>query len=113
MPMTKELLPGTLDLFILKAKSLGPAHGYGVLLRIQDTSRGMFSLEQASPYPALNRVVERGLITADWGLSKKNRRARFHHLARAGKKRLAGETLRWPQMVRALSHVLDTQPGEV
>lgn len=113
MLVTKELLPGTLDMLILKAISLGPAHGYGVLLRIQDTSRGMLSLEQGSLYPALNRLVDQGLLSAEWGVSEKNRRARFYALTRAGHKRLAGETLRWTEMVRAVSHVLDTRPGEV
>jgi len=112
MLMTKELLPGTLDMLILKAISLGPAHGYGVLLRIQDTSRGMLSLEQGSLYPALNRLVDRGLITGEWGVSENNRRARFYALTDAGKKRLAGETHRWTEMVTAVSHVLEARPGE-
>lgn len=113
MLITKELLPGTLDMLILKAISLGPTHGYGVLLRIQDTSRGMLSLEQGSLYPALNRLVDRGLIVAEWGVSENNRRAKFYGLTRAGEKRLTGETVRWTEMVRAVSLVLETRPGEV
>ena len=66
MLITKELLPGTLDMLILKALSLGPHHGYGVLLKIEQTSQGLVSLEQGSLYPALNRLEHRGLITSEW-----------------------------------------------
>ena len=77
MLMTKELLPGTLDMLILKALSLGATHGYGVLLRIEGASQGLLALEQGSLYPALNRLEHRGLITSEWGRSENNRRARF------------------------------------
>ncbi len=113
MLVTKELLPGTLDMLILKAISMGPVHGYGILLRIQDTSRGMLSLEQGSLYPALNRLQDRGLISAEWGTSENNRRAKFYALTRAGQKRLAGETLRWTEMIKAVSNVLSAEPKEV
>lgn len=112
MLVTKELLPGTLDMLILKAISLGPAHGYGVLLRIQDSSNGLLSLEQGSLYPALNRLLDRGLITAEWGVSENNRRAKFYTLTRAGVRRLDGEARRWTEMVEAVSNVMNTRPME-
>jgi transcriptional regulator len=106
MLITKELLPGTLDMLILKALSLGPTHGYGVLLRIEETSRGLLSLEQGSLYPALSRLHSRGFIESEWGISENNRRARFYSLTRAGWQRLDGETDRWGRMVEAVSNVL-------
>jgi PadR family transcriptional regulator PadR len=107
---TKELLPGTLDMLILKALDLGPMHGYGVLLRIEATSGGLLSLEQGSLYPALQRLEHRGLIESEWGRSKNNRRAKFYDLTRAGRARLQRETSRWMQMVEAVSNVLVAQP---
>ncbi len=112
MLITKELLPGTLDMLILKALSLGPTHGYGVLLRIQDTSGGLLSLEQGSLYPALARLEDRGLVTAEWGVSENSRRAKFYHLTNAGLRRLDGETDRWARMVMAVSNVLEARPSE-
>jgi transcriptional regulator len=109
---TRELLPGTLDMLVLKAISLGPAHGYGVLLRIEATSRGLLSLEQGSLYPALNRLEDRGAITSEWGVSDNNRRAKFYRLTRAGAKQLAGESQRWQEMVEAIFHVLRAEPTE-
>ena len=109
---TRELFPGTLDMLILKALSLGPAHGYGVLLRIEATSRGLLSLEQGSLYPALNRLEDRGVITAEWGKSDNNRRAKFYSLTETGHGRLAGETTRWTEMVKAVANVLEAQPAE-
>ncbi|MGW8264917.1 MAG: PadR family transcriptional regulator [Longimicrobiales bacterium] len=110
MLITRELLPGTLDMLILKALSMGPTHGYGVLLRIEERSRGLLSLEQGSLYPALNRMEDRGLIASEWGTSLNNRRAKFYHLTDAGVRRLEGEAHRWTRMVEAVSNVLDTQP---
>jgi transcriptional regulator len=110
---TKELLPGTLDMLILKALSLGPIHGYGVLLRIEATSRGLLSLEQGSLYPALKRLEHRGLIQSEWGQSENNRRAKFYRLTRTGEARLDRETSRWTHMVEAVSNVLIAQPSEV
>lgn len=108
MLITKELLPGTLDMMILKALSLGAAHGYGVLLRIEESSRGLLSLEQGSLYPALNRLEDRGFIASEWGISQNNRRARFYSLTQAGFGRLEKETDRWARMVEAVSNVLET-----
>jgi transcriptional regulator len=112
MLITKELLPGTLDMLILKALSLGPQHGYGVLLRIEATSNGLLSLEQGSLYPALNRLEHRGLITSAWGTSENNRRAKFYRLTRAGASRLETETSRWTELVVAITNVLNALPSE-
>lgn len=112
MLITKELLPGTLDMLILKALSLGPNHGYGVLLRIEATSQGLLSLEQGSLYPALNRLEHRGLIASEWGISENKRRAKFYRLTRAGERRLERETFRWTHLVRAVSNVLNALPVE-
>ena len=112
MLITKELLPGTLDMLILKALSLGPHHGYGVLLRIEATSKGLLALEQGSLYPALNRLLDRGFITAEWGKSENNRRAKFYNLSQAGIHRLGGETDRWTQMVEAVSNVMEAEPNK-
>jgi transcriptional regulator len=112
MLMTKELLPGTLDMMVLKALSLGPTHGYGVLLRIEETSKGLLALEQGSLYPALSRLESKGLIEAEWGVSAKNRKAKFYSLSPAGIRRLEGEVSRWTQMVEAVSNVMDAQPSE-
>jgi transcriptional regulator len=109
---TKELLPGTLDMLVLKALSLGPTHGYGVLLRIEATSRGLLSLEQGSLYPALARLEDQGLIRSEWGVSDNSRRAKFYDLTKAGTKRLAGETDRWARMVEAVTNVLGALPTE-
>lgn len=109
---TRELLPGTLDMLILQALSLGPAHGYGVLLRIEETSRGLLTLEQGSLYPALRRLEDRGAITSEWGRSENNRRARFYRLTEDGTSRLEGERERWAEMVRAVFNVLEARPGE-
>ena len=113
MLVTKELLPGTLDMLILKAVSLGSNHGYGILLRIEQTSRGLLSLEQGSLYPALNRLEHRGLIASEWGTSENNRRARFYRLTGAGRRRLEKETVRWSRLTEAVGNVLNTLPGEV
>lgn len=113
MLMTKELLPGTLDMLILKALSLGPTHGYGVLLRIQDTSKGLLALEQGSLYPALNRLEDRGFILSEWGVSANKRRAKFYSLSERGIRRLQGEASRWTQMVEAVSNVMAARPSEV
>jgi PadR family transcriptional regulator len=112
MLMTRELLPGTLDMLILKALSLGPTHGYGVLLRIESTSRGLLTLEQGSLYPALARLEHRKLVSAEWGVSENSRRARFYRLTEAGLHRLEGETDRWARMVSAVSNVLDALQSE-
>jgi transcriptional regulator len=113
MAKSAELLPGTLDLLILKAVSLSPLHGYGILLRIQQISQGALEVEQGALYPALYRLEEQGLLSSAWGLSGNNRRAKFYRLNAAGKKRLQQETESWNRLAIAIGLVLGTRPGEV
>lgn len=108
-----DLLPGTLDLLVLKAVSLGPLHGYGILLRIQQISRQMLQIEQGSLYPALYRLEQAGLIASDWGTSENNRRAKFYHLTRSGQARLRKEVQQWNLLSTAVGHVLGALPEEV
>src|SRR5215510_9072521 len=104
-----ELLPGTLDLLILKAVSLGEHHGYGVLLRIEQITGGALSVEQGALYPALARLEHQGLLDAEWGTSDNNRRAKFYSLTPAGRKRLKAETDRWSRLAVAMSRALSVQ----
>ena len=107
--MTKEsaeLLPGTLDLLILKAVSLGPHHGYGVLLRIEQITGGALKIEQGALYPALYRLEHRGLLGAEWGTSENNRRAKFYRLTAAGRKQLREEADSWLRLVAAMTAAL-------
>lgn len=113
MPTKAALLPGTLDLLILKAVSLGPLHGYGVLLRIQQISGGALLVEQGALYPALYRLEEQGLLASEWGTSENNRRAKYYRLTRTGEKRLHQETASWNRLVAAVSDVLHAKPEEV
>jgi PadR family transcriptional regulator PadR len=108
-----ELLPGTLDLLILKAVSLGPLHGYGVLLRIAQITQGALTIEQGALYPALYRLEKQGLLDADWGTSENNRRARFDRLTAAGRKRLRDHTETWNRTVSAMTAALNAKPEEV
>ena len=105
-----ELLPGTLDLLILKAVSLGPLHGYGVLLRIGQISRGALLIEQGALYPALFRLVRQGLLKGTWGTSDNNRRAKFYELTASGRKRLREETDGWNRLVTAIASALSAKP---
>jgi PadR family transcriptional regulator, regulatory protein PadR len=107
------LLPGTLDLLILKAVSLGPLHGYGVLLRIQQITGDALTIEQGALYPALYRLEHKGLLDAEWGVSDNNRRARFYTLSPAGRKRLRDDTHSWLRIVAAMAAALGAEPGEV
>ena len=107
-----ELLPGTLDLLILKAVSLGPLHGYGVLLRIGQISGQALLIEQGALYPALFRLVRQGLLKASWGTSDNNRRAKFYELTAKGRKRLREETDGWNRLVTAISSALSAWPNE-
>ena len=111
---TKSDLPqGTLDLLILKAVSLGSPHGYGILLRIQQISRGAFEVEQGALYPALYRLEERGMLASEWGVSDNNRRAKYYRLTRKGEKRLREQTDTWNRLAAAMATVLDARPEEV
>ena len=96
-----DLLPGTLDLLILKAVSLGPQHGYGVLLRIEQISGGALSIEQGALYPALYRLERRGLLKTAWGVSDTNRKAKFYQLTAAGIECLQEEMAGWNRLVSA------------
>ena len=108
-----DLLPGTLDLLILKAVSLGALHGYGVLLRIQQISGGAFQIEQGALYPALYRLERQGLLETEWGVSDNNRRAKYYRLTAAGRQRLRKETEEWNRTVSAMTAALLTRPREV
>jgi transcriptional regulator len=110
---TGALLPGTLDLLILKAVSLGPLHGYAVLLRLQQITGGALTIEQGALYPALYRLEHQGLLAAKWGTSDNNRRARFYTLTAAGRRRFRDEAASWRVLVAAMTAALDTGPGEV
>ncbi len=105
-----DLLPGTLDLLILKAVSLGPQHGYGVLLRIEQISRGHLPVQQGTLYPALYRLESRGLLDTEWGTSENNRRAKFYSLTAAGRKQLREERSSWEQIVAAMTAALRATP---
>jgi transcriptional regulator len=107
-----ELLPGTLDLLILKAVSLGPLHGYGVLLRIEQISGDALSIEQGALYPALYRLERKGLLDTEWGVSDNNRRAKYYALTAAGRKRLREETDSWNRLVSAMASALQARPQE-
>jgi PadR family transcriptional regulator, regulatory protein PadR len=107
-----QILPGTLDLLILKAVSLGPLHGYGVLLRIEQISNGALLIEQGALYPALFRLVRQGLLKAKWGTSENNRRAKYYDLTAAGRKRLREETGDWNRLAAAIGAALKARPGE-
>jgi transcriptional regulator len=113
MPDEAELLPGTLDLLILKAVSLGQLHGYGVLLRIGQISGGALNIEQGALYPALYRLEQQGLLETEWGVSENNRRARYYRLTAAGRKRLRKETDGWRRLVSAMEAALGARGGEV
>ena len=107
MPDHAEILPGTLDLLILKAVSLGAVHGYGVLLRIEEISRGAIAIQQGALYPALYRLEHRGLIESEWGRSENNRRAKFYELTAEGTRRLESEANHWQRYVLAMTRALE------
>ena len=104
---TSEFLPGTLDLLILKTVSLGPLHGYGVLLRIQQISGEALRIQQGSLYPALYRLEAGGLIASEWGESENKRKAKFYRLTAAGKKRLRDESATWTRFATAIAAALE------
>ncbi len=104
----RDLVQGTLDMLILKAVSLGPLHGYGILLRIQQFSKDVLQVQQGSLYPALYRLEQQALIRSEWGESENNRRAKFYSLTAAGRARLRSERAQWDRMVQAIGAVLNT-----
>jgi PadR family transcriptional regulator, regulatory protein PadR len=105
-----DLLPGTLDLLILKAVSLGDLHGYGVLLRIEQITGGALKIQQGALYPALSRLEHRGLIESEWGISDNNRRAKFYRLTAAGRARLGEEAAGWRRVAAAMAMALGAEP---
>jgi transcriptional regulator len=115
MPLDKQLdlLQGTLDMLILKAVSLGPLHGYGVLLRIQQISQDHLEIQQGSLYPALYRLEHQGWISSEWGESENKRKAKYYHLTAAGKRRLQTETDKWNRMAEVITGILRTTPEDV
>ena len=108
-----DLLQGTLDLLILKAVSLGPLHGYGVLLRIQQISGEELVIQQGSLYPALYRLEHQGAISSEWGESENNRRAKYYRLTKLGRSRLGEETEKWERMAGIIGRVLQTTEEQV
>src|SRR5688572_192515 len=112
MPSTAELLPGTLDVLILKAVSLGKLHGYAVLLRIEQISGGALLVQQGALYQALARLEHQGLIDSEWGTSDNNRRAKFYRLSAAGRRRLGEETASWNRLADAIALALSAKPQE-
>ena len=110
---TAELLPGTLDVLILKAVSLGKLHGYGVLLRIEQISGDSFRIQQGALYPALYRLEKQGLIDSDWGISENNRRAKYYTLTGLGRQRLRKEAASWNRVADAMAAALRATAEEV
>ena len=108
-----QLLPGTLDLLILRAVSLGPLHGYGILLRIGQISGNALLIEQGTLYPGLFRLVRQGLLRTSWGTSENNRRAKFYELTAAGRRRLREETDNWNRLAAAIAAALSGRPESV
>jgi PadR family transcriptional regulator PadR len=110
---TADLLPGTLDMLILKAVSLRPLHGYGVLQRIRQISGDALDIPQGSLYPALYRLEHQDLIAAEWGQSENNRRAKYYTVTAAGRRRLREEAAGWNRLASAIAAALNTTPEEV
>ena len=108
-----DFLQGTLDLLVLKALSLGPMHGYGILLRIQHFSNSALEIQQGSLYPAIYRLEHKGLIAGEWGTSENNRRARYYSLTPAGKRQFKEEKESWARLVQAVASVLDATPADL
>jgi PadR family transcriptional regulator PadR len=105
-----EVLQGTLDMLILKAASLGPLHGYGILLRIQQISNGRLEILHGSLYPALYRLEHQGWITSEWGESENKRKAKFYRLTAAGKRQLQAEKEKWNLMSEVIDGILNAVP---
>ena len=104
--MTQELLPGTLYMMVLRTLEAGPLHGYAIARRIHDASRGGLAIEDGSLYPALNRMLVKGWLKAEWGISENNRRARFYRLTPAGRKQLEQETTDFDQLIKTIQLVM-------
>jgi len=112
MPERAAILPGTLDLLILKAVSLGLEHGYGILLRIEQISGQALAIEQGALYPALYRLEHQGWLESEWGTSSNNRRAKFYKLTAAGRRQLRDEVASWERFASAVAMALRAAPSE-
>ena len=112
MPDRATLVPGTLDLLILRALSLGELHGYGILTRIEQMTNGALQIEQGALYPALYRLEQRDYLAGEWRVGDNNRHVKVYALTRAGRRQLRDETESWAAFVRAMSAALRTRPGE-
>ncbi|MBV9886684.1 MAG: PadR family transcriptional regulator [Acidobacteria bacterium] len=109
-PPTGEVLQGTLDLIVLKTlDTMGPQHGYGIAVRIQQVSEDLLKLNQGTLYPALLRLEQRGWISSKWGVSENNRKAKFYTLTRTGRRQLVNETETWERMAAVIQRLLGTQ----
>jgi len=113
MPKTADLLPGTLDMLILKAVSLKPLHGYGVLLRIQQISNEALQIPQGSLYPALYRLEHQGLITAEWGESENKRKAKYYTVTTAGRRRMKDDAADWNRLAAAIAAAMKATSEEI
>jgi PadR family transcriptional regulator, regulatory protein PadR len=113
MAKSAELLPGTLDLLILKSVSLGTLHGYGVLLRIEQITGGALLIQQGALYPALYRLESQGLIESEWGMSDNNRRAKYYRLTARGRQRLKDESAGWNRLAGAMAAALRATAQEI
>jgi transcriptional regulator len=102
------MLPGTLDMLVLKALAAGPLHGYGIVRRLKQTSDDVLQVGESALYPALQRLLLNGYVEAEWGASEHNRRARYYTLTRAGRKHMAAERKEFELMVGAIQQVMDT-----
>ena len=103
-----ELVPGTLEMLILKTLSRGAMHGYAIVEFIQETTHDVLKVEEGALYPALHRLEVKGLLLSEWGLSDNNRRAKYYRLSAAGRKQLAAETERWERVAGAVARILAT-----
>src|SRR4030081_2988512 len=112
-PFQSEMVPGTLDMLILKTLLLGPAHGQTIAHAIERGSDAVLQVEHGSLYPALHRLQNRGWIAAFWGTSENNRKARYYRLTPEGKRQLAAQTSRWEQVVRAIGLILNPVTGKL
>jgi transcriptional regulator len=108
-----DLLQGTLDMLILKAISLGPLHGYGILLRIQQISKDRLEIQQGSLYPALYRLEHQGWITSEWGESENKRKAKYYRLTATGRRKLQTEAEKWNRMANVMAGILGAKQEEV
>jgi PadR family transcriptional regulator, regulatory protein PadR len=112
LPPKSDVLPGTLDLIVLKTlDTLGPLHGYGITVRVRQVSEDLIRLNQGTLYPALLRLEQKGWIRSDWGLTETKRKARFYKLTAAGRRQLSKEASNWERMANVMLRLLSGTPG--